>query len=293
MLLSMTGFGKGEASGKPGVVKIEIKSLNYKFFEVISKLPPNLAVFEDRVRELLQKRVARGRLNLFLAYDTNAKKTDEVHLNKDIAKQYYNRIIALKRFLGAKGDISISQIINLPGVVEYKPQEEKTNNLWPLIRQALVLAIDDLQKAKAREGLMLKKNVRNIVKEIETSLRKIQIRSPQVTNDYRKRLLKNVKDLAGAKRVLNGQRIAEEAAVFARNCDITEETHRIAAHITGFKKVLLNSGEAGRRLDFIAQEMHREVNTIGAKANDFPIAKEVIKIKSQIDKIREQVQNVE
>jgi uncharacterized protein (TIGR00255 family) len=293
MLLSMTGFGKGEAAGKPGLVKIEIKSLNYKFFEVISKLPPNLMVFEDRIREVLQKRVARGRLNLFLVYDTSAKKSDEVHIHKDIAKQYYNRIISLKRFLGAKGDISISQIINLPGVVEYKPQEDQVNKLWPLIRQALLFAIDDLQKAKAREGKMLKKNVRQIVQDIETSLHKIQARAPQVIHDYKKRMLRNVKDLAGTKRVLNGQRIEEEAAIFARNCDITEETHRIAAHITGFKKVLLNSGEAGRRLDFIAQEMHREANTIGAKANDFPIAKEVIKIKSNIDKIREQVQNVE
>lgn len=293
MLLSMTGFGKGEASGAPGVVKIEIKSLNYKFFEVLSKLPPNLAVFEDRIRELLQKNVARGRLNLFLIYDTNAKKADEVHIHKEVAKQYYNRITSLKRFLGAKGDINISQIINLPGVVEYKPQEEQVDKLWPVIRKALLLAIGDLQKAKSREGRLLKINVRNIVKEIENSLHKIQVRAPQVTNDYKKRLLKNVKHIAGTKRVLNGQRIEEEAAIFARNCDITEETHRIAAHITGFKKVLLHSGEAGRRLDFIAQEMHREANTIGAKANDFPIAKEVIKIKSNIDKIREQVQNVE
>jgi uncharacterized protein (TIGR00255 family) len=293
MLLSMTGFGKGEAAGKPGTVKIEIKSLNYKFFEVISKLPPNLAIFEDRIRGLLQRRVARGRLNLFMVYDTNGKRPDEAHINKDIARQYYNRIIALKRFLGLKGDIGISQIMGLPGVIEYRPGEERVARLWPVIRQALIYAIDDLQKTKAREGLMLKKNVRNIVKEIETSLRRIKSRAPLVTHDYKKRLLKNVKDLAGTRRISNGQRIEEDAAAFARNCDITEETHRIAAHITGFKKVLLKNGEAGRRLDFIAQEMHREVNTIGAKANDFPIAKEVIKIKSHIDKIREQVQNVE
>jgi uncharacterized protein (TIGR00255 family) len=293
MLLSMTGFGKGVSSGKPGIVKIELKSVNYKFFEVLSKLPSNLSVFEDRIRELLQKRVARGRINLFLSYDTSVRKSDEVHINKEIARQYYNKVIALKRFLGVKGDIQINQIINLPGVIEYKPQEEQVDRLWPVIKKALIIAIDDLQKAKAREGKMLKKNVSHIVKGIANSVRKIQARSPQVVNDYKKRLVKNVKYLSGGKRVLNVQRIEEEAAVFARNCDITEEIHRITAHISGFKKILTNNGEAGRRLDFIAQEMHREANTMGAKANDFPIAKEVIKIKSHIDKIREQVQNVE
>jgi uncharacterized protein (TIGR00255 family) len=293
MLLSMTGFGAGTAEGKTGIVRIEIKSLNYKFFEVISKLPPNLTLFEDKIRELLQRRIVRGRLNLFLTYDTVASSSNAVHINKDIAKQYCNRIQSLKRFLDVKGDISIGQIINLPGVIEHKPQEAQANKIWPLVNKALDIAIEDLQRSKAREGRMLKKNIRGIVTEIENALRKIQARAPQAVSDYKKRLLKNVKLLAGTKRVLNAQRIEEEAAIFARNCDIAEETHRISSHIAGFKKILAKSSEAGRRLDFIAQEMHREANTIGAKANDFPISKEVIKIKSQIDKIREQVQNVE
>jgi uncharacterized protein (TIGR00255 family) len=293
MLLSMTGFGKGTVSGKPGVVKVEVKSLNYKFFEVISKLPPNLTFFEDRIRELLQKHVARGRLNLFLTYHAAGGGAEQVHLNKEIAKQYYNRIHALRRFLGAQGDVGISQIINLPGVIEYKPQDAQANRLWPLIQKALILAIHDLQKSKAREGRMLKRNIRNIIRAIESSLGRIQTRAPQVINDYKKRLAQNIRTLSGIKRGINGQRVEDDAAIFARNCDITEEIHRLAAHIAGFKKVLLNSGEAGRRLDFIAQEMHREANTIGAKANDFFIAKEVIKIKSNIEKIREQVQNVE
>jgi uncharacterized protein (TIGR00255 family) len=293
MLLSMTGFGKGKATGKPGTVKIELKSLNYKFFEVICKLPPNLTLFEDKMRESLQKRIVRGRLNLSMTYDALSNTSNAVHINKDIAKQYCSRIHSLKRYLGIQGDVNIDQIINLPGVIEHKPQEAQAVKIWPLAYTALKKAVEDLQRAKAREGRMLKKAIRGLVKEIEISLYKIQARAPQAVNDYKKRLLKNVKLLAGTKRVLNPQRIEEEAAIFARNCDITEETHRIASHISGFKKILAKSSEAGRRLDFIAQEMHREANTIGAKANDFPISKEVIKIKSQIDKIREQVQNVE
>jgi len=293
MLLSMTGFGSGTAEGKLGIVKIEIKSLNSKFFEVNSKLPPNLTAHEDKIREILQKHIARGRLNLFLMHEAATSTADNVHINKDIAKQYYNRINSLARFLGAKSGIGVAQLINLPGVIEYRPQHAQADKLWPLIHKALLSATTDLQKAKAREGRMLKKNIRGIVKVIEQAMRNIQHRAPQVINDYKKRLIKNVKFMTNAKSGLNGQRLGEEAAVFARNCDITEEIHRIAAHIAGFKKVLLNGGETGRRLDFIAQEMHREANTIGSKANDFMISKEIIKIKSHIEKIREQVQNVE
>jgi len=293
MLRSMTGFGKGTAENRLGTVKVEIKSLNYKFFEVVNRLPANLTIFEDKIRESLQKKVSRGRLNLFLSYDRKGRKEDEVCIDKKIGKQYYNRIRDLKKSLGLSGEIGIDQIIVLPGVVAYQPQEDNAKKLWPLISKALASALEDLLVSKAREGKMLKKNIRQITTSIETSLVKIKKRAPLVVKDYKSRLLKNVRTLTESRKALSPERLEEEAAIFARNCDIAEEIHRLAAHISGFKKVLSNNGESGRRLDFIAQEMYREGNTIGAKANDFPISKEVIKVKSFIEKIREQVQNVE
>ena len=293
MLRSMTGFGRGAAENKLGSVKIEIKSLNYKFFEVISRLPVNLSIFEDKVRESLQKRISRGRLNLSLNYEKKDKNKDEVYIDKKVAGEYHKRILALKKYLKLNGKIGIEQIISLPGVVAYRPQDDDAKKLWPLVSKALSIACEDLIRSKAREGKMLRKNIASIVRSIEVSLKKIKSRTPLVVKEYKRRLLKNVRDLTGSKRTFKPERIEEEAAIFARNCDISEETHRVSSHISGFMKILSNSGEAGRRLDFIAQEMHREVNTIGAKANDFPISKEVIKIKSLIEKIREQVQNVE
>lgn len=293
MLRSMTGFGKGAAENRYGRIKIEIKSLNYKYFEVVSRLPANLTIFEDKIREALQKKIARGRLNLFLSYDKKADKKDEVYIDKAAGKQYYNLISELKKSLGLGGEVGIEQIISLPGVVAYRPQEDDSKGLWPVINKALAIAADDLIRSKNREGRMLRKGIRQIIGSIELSLNKVKLRVPLVVKDYKKRLLKNVKELTGAKRIFNPGRIEEEAAIFARNCDITEEVHRVSSHISGFKKVLSNHGEVGRRLDFIAQEMHREANTIGAKANDFAISKEVIKIKSLVEKIREQVQNVE
>ena len=170
MLHSMTGFGKGRAENKSGMAKIEIKSLNCKFFEITSKLPPNLTIYEDKIRELLQKKVLRGRLTLFLSYDSKVSKGDEVHIDKKIAKQYYNRINTLKKFLDIKGSVGVSQIIALPGVIAYHPQEDDAKKLWPPICKALALAVEDLTHSRAREGRMLNKNILQIVKAIETSL---------------------------------------------------------------------------------------------------------------------------
>lgn len=293
MLRSMTGFGKGLAENNQGRIKIEIKSLNYKFFEVVNRLPANLAIFEDSIREYLQKRVSRGRLNLFLSYDRGRAAQDEVYIDKAVGKKYYEMIRSLKKSLRLGSEINIGQIVSLPGVVAYRPQEENAEKLLPLIKRALAEACADLIRSKSREGKLLKKNLQQLIGSIEQSLEKIKRRAPMVAREYKKRLVKNVKELTGSRRVFNREKIEEEAAIFARNCDISEETQRAASHIAGFKKVLSNHGEVGRRLDFMAQEMYREANTIGAKANDFPISKEVITIKSLIEKIREQVQNVE
>lgn len=293
MLRSMTGFGRGLAENKSGRIKIEIKSLNYKFFEVVNRLPANLAIFEDSIREYLQKKISRGRLNLFLSYEKGEAAQDEVYIDKAAGKKYYEMILSLKKSLGLGGEINIGQIISLPGVIAYHPREEDPEGLWPLVKKALAAACADLIHSKIREGKMLKKGLKHIIESAESSLEKVKSRAPAVARGYRTRLLKNVKELTSSKRIFNPQRIEEEAAIFARNCDITEEIHRTASHVASFKKVLSDHGEVGRRLDFIAQEMHREANTIGAKANDFPISKEVIKIKSLVDKIREQVQNVE
>jgi len=293
MIRSMTGFGKGVAQGRLGRVKIEIKSLNYKFFEVGAKLPPNLSVFEDSVREYLQRKVSRGRITLFLGHDKGKNAEDEVYIDKTVAKKYYNMMLSLKKSLRLGGEITLEQIMPLQGVVSYQPQEEDAEKLWPLIRRALSEATTDLIESQTREGRTLKRNLQQIVRVADESLRKVKRRAPAVVKDYKKKLLKNIRTLTGAKRIFSPEKIEEEAAIFARNCDISEETHRLAAHIASFKKALANHGEVGRRLDFIAQEMYREANTIGAKANDFFISKEVIKIKSHIEKIREQAQNVE
>ncbi|MFC1807863.1 YicC/YloC family endoribonuclease [Candidatus Omnitrophota bacterium] len=255
------------------------------------KLP--LLTSDDKIRETVQRKISRGRLNLFLSFDKKGTNKDEVQVDKKLGKLYYKKLLNLKRDLGIKGDIKIDQILPLPGVVTLTPQEEDVGRLWPLINKALHLATEDLIHSRAREGRMLKKNIQQITRAIEFSLKKIKARAPLVVKEYKKRLIINVNKLTRSKRALNPGRMEEEAAVFARNCDIAEEIHRVSAHIVGFKKVLANNGESGRRLDFIGQELYREVNTIGAKANDFPISREVIKVKSLIEKIREQVQNVE
>jgi len=289
----MTGFGKGVAQNNRGRIKIEIKSLNYKFFEVINRLPGTLTIFEDNIRECLHKKLARGRLNLFMSYDNMGNGSNHICVDKKNARQYYNMLSSLRKALRIKGEIDINHLISLPGVITCRPQKDDPEKIWPLIEKALSSAVRDLIRSKTREGKMLKKNLEHIAGTVEVSLGKIKRRAPLVVREYRKRLLRNVKEITGTKKIFNPERVEEEAAIFARNCDISEEIHRLSSHLINFHKALSNSGEVGRRLDFIAQEMHREINTMGAKANDFPIAKEVIKMKSLVEKIREQAQNVE
>ncbi|MFH1644989.1 MAG: YicC/YloC family endoribonuclease [Candidatus Omnitrophota bacterium] len=293
MLRSMTGFGKGVAENSFGRVKIEIKSLNYKFFEVVSRIPGSLTIFEDKIRECIHKSLSRGRLNFFLNYDHIERNHDHVSIDKEAAQRYYNMLKGLKRTLKLEGDIALEQIVSLPGVIVSEPKQQDPKKLWPLIEKALKEAVEDLLKAKKREGAQLKKELLRISRALEASLDRVKKRAAKTAEEYKKRLIKNVKGITKTKRLLSPERIEEEVAIFARNCDIAEELHRLSAHIANFRKALHTGGEAGRRLDFIAQEMNREINTIGAKANDFPVAREVIKMKSFVEKIREQAQNVE
>lgn len=293
MLKSMTGFGKGTAENNFGRVKIEIKSLNYKFFEVISRIPASLTIFEDKIREYIHKSLSRGRLNVFINYDQIKRNHDHISIDKEAAKRYFNMLKSLKKGLKLDGDIDLGQLISLPGVIVSEQKDHDPMKIWPLIEKALKEAVEDLIKAKEREGAHLKKELFRISKSLEGSLGRVKKYSVKTSEEYKQRLVNNVKDITKTKKVLSPERIEEEVAIFSRNCDITEELHRLAAHIAGFREAFIKGGESGRHLDFIAQEMYREINTIGAKSNDFPIAKEVIKMKSLVEKIREQAQNVE
>jgi uncharacterized protein (TIGR00255 family) len=288
----MTGFGRGKAELRGGRVTIEIKTVNHKFFEMTAKLPNHISVFEDRIKEIVQKKIKRGKVNLNLIYDGVIVKDERVSVNVPLAKSYYHALSKLQRTLNIKGEALVDDLILFPGVLNYEVREESLVRLWPKIKEALDTALGTVVADRIREGRALHKDLARRAACIEKMLRAINDRAEVNIGEYRKKFAQRVKELSGGQKMDSG-RLEMEVAIFAKNCDISEEITRLENHLANFGNTISRDDEAGKKLDFIAQELHREINTIGAKAGDFKISKNVIDIKSEIEKIREQVKNLE
>lgn len=293
MIRSMTGFGGAEEKVKSGKIIIEIKTVNHKFFDPTLKLPNNLSVFEDEIKEILQKKISRGKINLNLMYDGPlVLKGEAMTINRLAAKNYYNELTGLKRYLGLKEEIAAKDILALPGVLECEAQDRGLTKFWPKIKRCLGKAIDKLLSDREKEGKSIYTDLMKRTRRIESMLSIIKSRAHLNIEEYRKRFAERVKDLTGGRNIDMG-RLEMEVAIFAKNSDISEEITRLKNHLANFTKTISANGEVGKKLDFIAQELHREINTIGSKASDFKISKNVIEIKSEIEKIREQAKNLE
>jgi uncharacterized protein (TIGR00255 family) len=288
----MTGYGKAQARSKNGVVTIEMRSLNHKFFELSAKLPNGLAQFEDNIKKIIHEKVKRGKIYLNIEIVGQRNNNHKVFVNSNLAKRYINELKRLKKASGLKGEIRIEEIMALPGVVSQEAVKNDAKKALPTVKAALKKAVIELVKDRAKEGRALNKDMGRHADNIKGIVDHITERSTVSVVRYRNHLSKMVKDLTGAKNVDKG-RLAQEVALFAKNCDISEELTRLASHLASFKETLRATTEVGKKLDFIAQELHREANTIASKSSDFKISKGVIQMKSDIEKIREQVKNVE
>ena len=292
MIKSMTGFGKGQTLSPRERITVEIRSLNHKYFDLVSRLPNNLSTFDDKVRDCVKKRIRRGRVNLSLTREGKEKEKSQFLVDMNLARKYHRELLKLKRNLRLKDDLGVTQILSLPEVISYEQKKENVSQLWPYIKRALQRALYKLGRMREAEGRRLLRDLLRRTKSIRYYLGNIETQLPKVIEGYRKNLFQKVKALSGLKKP-NQDRIAEELALFVRNSDVSEELTRIKSHLKAFTTALRNQREAGKELDFIAQELFREANTIGAKSGSFRISRWVIKIKSQIEKIREQLQNVE
>lgn len=293
LLRSMTGFGKGEAENSRAKIYIEIKSLNHKYFDMINRLPPGFLIYEDKIKARVQKDISRGRINLSLDYEDLSREGTDALIDTKTARRYAKLLGNLKKSAGLSGSVTLQQIVSMPGIITYIPQKADTKYLWPLIKKALARAIRQLLASKQQEGGMLKAHLFGISKKIETSLNAIKRYSAEFKKTYKNKLASNIKNITGQTKIYNREKLEEEAAIFIRNYDISEEICRIDAHIKALKKAAHNHKGVGKYLDFIAQEISREANTIGAKSGNFKISKETIETKGLVEKIREQTQNVE
>lgn len=292
MIKSMTGFGKGVVNFKDARISVELKTFNHKFFEHSLKLPQNLQLIEEQVKKEIRKKVRRGKLYLWVNCETTYDKSLDIKLDEKRLKRYYGLLKQAKKKFNLKDDITLNQLLSFPEVIVSEPKKENKKILWRSTLNALEKALSNLIKMRRKEGAALNKDLLLRLRNIAKSVVKIKSFLPKEINKYKqnlKRKVGKVKDKNGMRR----ERINAEVAIFARSCDIAEELTRISAHLVNFKSTLRSTNEVGKMLDFIAQELHREINTVGAKSSDFQISKEVIFVKGEIEKIREQVQNIE
>jgi len=288
----MTGFGKGETRAAGGVITAEFKTVNHKYFEITCKLPNSISMLEDRIKQLIQRKIRRGKVNLSLACEGTLSRQEKVMVNVPMARSYLRELTKLKKALDLKGDITVDDLILFPGILNYEAHEADLMKLWPKIAGALENALDRLIDDRTKEGRALGRDLLSRVRKIETMLATIAQRAEANLHEYKIKFAERIRTLTGSHEIDPG-RLEMEAAIYAKSCDISEEITRLKNHLYNFRKTTAGNGEMGKKLDFIAQELHREVNTIGAKASDFSISKNVINMKSEIEKIREQVKNIE
>jgi len=288
---SMTGFGKGSYSLQNNTITIEIKTVNHRYLDYNLKMPHDFLFLEDSIKKTISSKISRGHIDLFLRYENLSQLSNQFIPNIELAKSYVKVANELAKELGMENDLTFSQVLRTPDVLE-RSQEEDEEELKVIVDNALVQALDNLVKMRSIEGDHIKLDFIEKLDTIQKSLDKIKTFAPQVTENYRKQLNARIEDMISPE-LVDKQRLATEIALFADHCAIDEEIQRLSTHIKNMRKLLEDKEPIGRKLDFLVQEMNRETNTIGSKANDLNITTEVLSIKNEIEKIREQACNVE
>ena len=294
MIKSMTGFGRSEYSdGKRNII-CEIRSVNHRYSDITVKMPRRYSFAEDRIKQTVKEKLVRGKVDVSINVENVTESDVLIKLNQLAAKQYYDNLSELKEQFGLTGDIDLSLMAGMPDVLKAVPDVEDEEEITKAILIPVAEASANLEKMRAVEGQRLADDLISKGETIKGILDKIEVRSPLVVKDYMEKLRARITELLDGAVEIPEERILTEAAIFADKCAIDEEITRLNSHLVQLKTILTGSeSTVGKKLDFLVQEMNREANTIGSKANDLEITNNMLNIKAEIEKIREQVQNIE
>jgi uncharacterized protein (TIGR00255 family) len=290
---SMTGYGRGESAQQGFKITVEVSSVNRKQTEIAVNLPRDLEVLEAQIRDEINRRVARGRLTVRLSVHAAEGAAGRMRLNPALAKAYARELRALAKSLRLPDDVTLDMLARAPGVLQPDEEIQEAEALWPGTAKALKTALDMMLKMREREGAWLGKDLKTRVARMRAGVARVQRRAPQVTEHYRAQLLTRIKSAGLQSPALEEDRLLKEVFYFADRADISEELTRLQSHFQQFDDCVKSGEPIGRTLDFLAQEINREINTLGSKANDSLISREVVVLKAELEKFREQVQNVE
>jgi uncharacterized protein (TIGR00255 family) len=288
---SMTGFGRAEETVNGRDIIVEIKSVNHRFFDFSARVPRAYGFLEDKLKKYLQGRIQRGKIDVYVDLETVDDVSAQVTVNHTLAAGYVNALRELSSTYGLKDDITAGMIAKFPDVLVVSHPPEDEDAVWQQVSQVLEKALVPFFAMRAAEGEKMKEDVLGRANTIQEIVGYVEERSPQTVEEYRRRLTDRITELTAAG--ADEQRILTETAIFADKVSVAEETVRLRSHITQFTDMIAAGGAVGRRLDFLVQEMNREANTIGSKCVDAQIAHYVVDMKAEIEKIREQIQNIE
>lgn len=291
-LKSMTGFGRAEVSNDQYRLSVEVKSVNSRFLDLSIKMPKKFNALEANIRNTVKEYISRGKVDLFITYESVSEKGKALRLDLPLAKEYLESMCTLVNALGVEDNVKVTNLAALPDVLVLSEESEDDEALWESLKPSLVGALERFSKTRVMEGENLQKDLLGKLAEMEAIVNRIDARSPEITAAYEARLRTKVAELLEGTGI-DEARIVQEVTIYSDKICTDEERVRLHSHIKNMRTKLQNGGLVGRELDFVAQEMNREANTTLSKANDLIVSEDAIGLKTLIEKIREQIQNLE
>ena len=292
MIRSMTGYGRAEVLVNGRNILVEIRSVNHRYFEFSCRSPRAYGFLESRLKTYLQGKLSRGKVDVNVSIQTVEGSSASVQVNRELAASYAQALRALEEPLGLRDDLSLSVISRFSDIFTVNKETEDEDAIWADVLQVADEATGRFVQMRETEGAKMKEDVESRLDFILQAVEQVEARSPKTVEEYRARLYNKMSEVLGNTQI-DEQRILTEAALYAEKIAVSEETVRLRSHVGQFRAILAQGGPVGRKLDFLIQECNRETNTIGSKAQDIEIARIVVDIKSEIEKIREQIQNIE
>ena len=292
MIKSMTGYGRSQQLADGMNITVEIKSVNHRYFEFSSKLPRSYGFLDEKLKSFFNGKLTRGKMECYVQIEAVEEPDTVISLNHSLVKGYLDAYKELAEIYGLENNIKVSDISRVNDIFSVRKQAADEDRIWAAVQTVAQAALDGFIAMREREGERLKADVLYRLDEIISNVEFIEERSPQTVAEYNEKLLGRLRELLGETHI-DEQRILTEAAIFADKIAVAEETVRLRSHISQLRSFLEQSDAVGKKMDFLVQELNREANTIGSKAQDVEIARRVVSIKAEIEKIREQIQNIE
>ena len=291
MLKSMTGYGRGQAAGGGLDITVDLKSVNHRYFEFTARVPRQFAFLEDKLKALVQASVSRGKVEAVVTTASSGSDL-EVEINEGAAENYINALRKMRVPLDLQDDLKLSHLLRFPDIFTVKRAELDEDAVWETVSQAAAQALESFQTMRTTEGQRLRDDLEGKIGVVEGLLSQVEQKAPLLRDEYYNRLYQKIKEILDGQ-IVDEARLVTEAAVFADKVAVDEETVRLRSHLHQFREFLESGSPIGKKMDFLVQEMNRETNTIGSKAQNLEISKVVVEMKAEIEKIREQIQNIE